>query len=134
MKKYKTYILICCFCNKEFKYIAGDGYHIARIYCEERECRQKRRNLNSKDRAEYYKRLKQTQKTAIPLEKQRKYTRRKIKNARLRLQKLLQKIDGKIIRIENSVNLGKIVGEDEERYCVNKSGNIVWYRKESVKI
>ena len=135
MKKHKTYILVCDFCGKEFTYQARDSYHIARIYCEKRECCQKRRNLNRKNRAEYYKRLNQAQKTAIPLEGKKKYTiRKKIKNVPLKKKrKLLQKIDGKIIRIENGIMLGEIVDEDEERYCVSKAGGSpVWYQKKAV--
>lgn len=136
MKKHKTYILVCDFCGNEFTYRAGDSYHIARLHCGERECRRKLRDLknNKQEKENYNQRLLEVKKEAIPLEKQRKYTRRKTRDTPLFLQKLLQKVNGKIIRIENSANLGEIVDEDEERYCVNKSGSLVWYQKKSVKI
>lgn len=133
MAKKKTYTLDCTFCKTPFEYQASDGYHIRKIYCYLKKCYEKFMKQSEKERAEYIKRLKKTQKEAVPIGGKRKYVRRTgIK--KVPLLPPLEKKGKEIFRVEDGTSLGIIVGRDKYRYCVSKAGNTVWYQKKSVSI
>lgn len=127
-KKWQTFEITCYFCGSPFECKARDSYHITGLHCDSAVCSSAFRRQGKKERAKYNKILKKTKKEAIPLEGKRPYVRKNNKETPLPLEI----VNNKIIRKEDGINLGNIVGRDRDFFYARKGDSITPYRKNCV--